>query len=136
VSRRPILLAAGAAIVILAAVLVVVFRGSGPVTHRPVSARAATAPGSVPRAADSAVRLLVSTQGRTALTPELNSALPVGRLFPASTTFTTTPGSWHQTAAYANVSGILRLPGHPPEHAEIGLVRRSGRWLVTFEAKK
>jgi len=97
--------------------------------------RAVSAPGSVPPAAASAVQLLVSARGRTALTPELNSVLRPGTLFPAGTTFTAKPGSWHQAGAYANVTGTLQIPGHAAERAEIGLVHRSGRWLVTFEGK-
>lgn len=136
VSRRLILLAAAAGVVILAAVVAVALHGSRPDGRRPTSARATAAPGSVPPAAASAVRLLVSAGGRAALTPELNSVLRPGRLFPAGTTFTARPGSWHQAGAYANVSGALRVPGHGAERAEIGLVRRGARWLVTFEEKK
>ena len=141
-SRRPILLTAAAGlVVILVAILVVVVHGSRQVVHQPAarqpaSVRSAAAPGSVPPAATSAVQLLVSAKGRTALTPELNSVLRPGRLFPAGTTFTAKAGSWHQAGAYANVSGTLRVPGHVPERAEIGLIDRGGRWLVTFEAKK
>jgi hypothetical protein len=80
------------------------------------------------------VQLLMATGGRTALTPELNASLPPGRMFPAGTTFTVKQGTWHQAGAYANVSGTLQIPGHSPELAEIGLVHRNGRWLITFEA--
>jgi hypothetical protein len=98
---------------------------------RPVSA---PEPGAVPPQAAAAVQLLVSTRGRTALTPELDASLSPGQMFPAGTTFAVKQGSWHQAGAYANVSGTLQMPGHAPEPAEIGLVHRNGRWLVTFEA--
>ena len=90
--------------------------------------------GAIPPQVAAVVQLLVSTQGRTALTPELNASLPPGRMFPAGTTFTVKQGSWHQAGAYANVSGILQMPGSASESAEIGLVHRNGGWLVTFEA--
>ena len=90
--------------------------------------------GKVPQQAAAAVQLLMAAGGRTALTPELNASLPPGRMFPAGTTFTIRQGSWHQAGAYANVSGTLRMPGDAPEPAEVGLVHRNGRWLVTFEA--
>jgi hypothetical protein len=82
------------------------------------------------------VRLLVSAAGRAALTPELNSVLRPGRLRPAGTTFAARPGSWHQAGAYANMTGALQIPGHRTGRAEIGLVRRGARWLVTFEERK
>jgi len=69
-----------------------------------------------------------------ALTPELNALLPKGRLFPAGTMFAAKPGSWRQAGDYANVRGVLPVPGTSPADAEIGLVQRHGRWLVTFEA--
>jgi hypothetical protein len=87
----------------------------------------------VPPGAVSAVRLLVSASGRRALTPELNSVTGHGRLFPAGTTLTAQPGSWHQAGAYANLEGVLRVPEHAPVRVEVGLVRRGARWLVTFE---
>jgi hypothetical protein len=61
--------------------------------------------------------------------------LPHGRvrLFPAGSKFTPSASRWHQAGAYANVTGILREPGKAPMQAEIGLVDRHGRWLVTFE---
>jgi hypothetical protein len=87
----------------------------------------------VPARTAAAVRLLVSARGREALTPELNAVLPPGRLFSAGTTFTPQPGSWQQTGAYANITGTLRVPGRSAENAEVGLVHRARRWLVTFE---
>jgi hypothetical protein len=70
-----------------------------------------------------------------ALTPELNSVLSKGRLFPAGTTFTSDSGSWHQSGNYANVTGTIDQPGSPPVKVEIGLVLREGHWLVTFEGQ-
>ncbi|MGH3395918.1 MAG: hypothetical protein ACRDPO_14650 [Streptosporangiaceae bacterium] len=89
---------------------------------------------SVPPGAVSAVRRLVSATGRQALTPELSAVTGTGRLFPAGTTFTAQPGSWHQAGAYANVHGTLRVPSRAPVRVEVGLVRRGARWLVTFES--
>jgi hypothetical protein len=89
----------------------------------------------VPVGAESTVRLLLSARGRQALTPGLNAALPHGseRLFPAGSIFTTSAGAWHQTGAYANMTGLLHEPGKAPAKAEIGFVIRHSRWLVTFE---
>jgi hypothetical protein len=87
----------------------------------------------VPSGALSTVRLLMSAAGRQALTPELNSGIAPGPLFPAGTSFTAQPDSWHQAGAYANLAGTLRIPGHSPAGVEVGLVRRGVRWLVTFE---
>lgn len=89
----------------------------------------------VPAGAQSTVRLLISADGRRALTPELNAALPAGhkRLFPAGSRLALTTGSWHQSGAYANVTGLLREPGKAPAQVEVGLVDRHGSWLVTFE---
>ena len=141
--RAKVVIPLGIALVAVLAVGGVLVLRHGGRTHTHAAAaspgaqreRAASAPGSVPPAAASAVRLLVSAKGRTALTPELNSALRPGTLFPAGTTFTAKPGSWHQAGAYANMTGTLQIPGHAAERAEIGLARRSGRWLVTFEGK-
>jgi hypothetical protein len=92
-------------------------------------------PGGVPVGAESTVRLLLSARGRGTLTPELNAALPHGseRLFPAGSTFAPSAEGWHQTGAYANLTGTLREPGKAPAMAEIGFVNRRGRWLITFE---
>lgn len=89
-----------------------------------------------PAGALSAVKLLVSDQGRKALAPALAAVIPPGRPFPAGTTFSALPGSWQRTGVYANITGMLREPGHAPVRAEIGLVKRGGRWLVTFEANR
>lgn len=91
--------------------------------------------GGVPSGAESTVRLLLSARGRQALTPELDAVLPSGsdRLFPAGSRFTPSAGSWHQAGGFANVTGSLRQPGKAPVTAEIGLVERHGRWLVSFE---
>jgi hypothetical protein len=130
--RRGILIAV-AAVVLLAGGVAAVF-----VVHRGPAARtgASTAGHDIPASAQASVRLLVSAHGRQALTPELDAFLPKGQLFPAGTTFTATPGSWHQGGAYANVTGMLRVPGKSPAEAEIGLVHRGGHWLVTFEARQ
>jgi hypothetical protein len=136
--RTKVMIAGGAVVLAVIAMVVVLVLRHAPraSAHPAVSASAAAAPGSVPSAAASAVRLLVSARGHAALTPELNSVLRPGRLFPAGTTFTAKAGSWHQAGAYANVSGTLRVPGHALGRAEIGLVHRGARWLVTFEGKK
>lgn len=121
--------AAVAAIGVLVAVLAFV--------HQPVSKgpqAAALSARAVPAGASAAMRLLVSARGRSALTPELSAVLPAGRLFPAGTTFVPKPGTWHQAGAYANLTGTLREPGHRARIAEVGLVDRHGRWLITFEA--
>jgi hypothetical protein len=128
-----------AAIVVFEVVLFVQHGSADGTAHAATRIRVAkkegtTEAGAVPLQAAAAVQLLMATGGRTALTPELNASLPPGRMFPAGTTFTVKQGTWHEAGAYANVSGTLQMPGHAPEPAEIGLVYRNGRWLVTFEA--
>jgi hypothetical protein len=140
--RRLSMAPATAAVVAIVVFEVVLFvrHGSTDGTAHTAARRSAakperpTEPGAIPPQAAAKVQLLVSARGRTALTPELNASLHPGQMFPAGTTFTVQQGSWHQAGAYANVSGILRMPGHAPELAEVGLVHRNGRWLVTFEA--
>ncbi len=128
--RRQFLIAAGAAAVIVAAAITVFVLNHG----LRVQSGGSAASGDIPASAQVPIRLLVSAHGRQALAPELNAFLPKGKLFPTGTTFTARPGSWHQAGGYANVSGVLRVPGKSPINAEIGLVKRTGRWLVTFEA--
>ncbi len=129
--KRGILISAGAVAVLVAAAVAVLVLRSASATRT-----GGTAGGNIPAGARASVRLLVSAGGRRALTPELNAFLPQGQLFPAGTTFTATAGTWHQVGAYANVTGMLRVPGKSAVKAEIGLVRRAGRWLVTFEASQ
>ena len=124
---KRVLVAAGAVAVIAAAVAVVLVLHRGP---------AAGNGRNIPPGAQTTVSLLVSARGRQALAPGLGAFLGKGRLFPAGTTFMARPGSWHRAGPYANVSGVLRVPGKSPVEAEIGLVRRQGRWLVTFEADR
>ncbi len=91
-----------------------------------------------PALAITTIRQLTSATAaaeRSALTPELNSVLPPGRLFPPGTVFTPGSGGWHQSGTYANVTGTIREPGHPAERVEIGLVLLHGQWFVTFEGQ-
>lgn len=131
-TRGNVLLLAVVAMVVAAAVVVfalIADRQPGG-TPRTVS----TVRGAVPAGARSAVRLLLSPGGRRALTPELDAALPRGNgpLFPAGSRFTPAARGWHQAGAFASVTGTVREPGRAAEQAEIGLVYRHGRWLVTF----
>lgn len=92
--------------------------------------------GAAPPLAITTIRRLTSASAaveRTALTPELNSVLPPRRLFPEGTIFAPSSGSWHQSGAYANVTGTIREPGRPAERVKIGLMLRHGQWFVTFE---
>jgi hypothetical protein len=130
--KRKVLLAVGAVAVLVAAAAVA-FLLHGGTTARQGSR---TAGGDIPSSALASVRLLVSAHGRQALTSELDAILSKGQLFPAGATFSPTPGSWHQVGAYANVTGTLRVPGQATAVAEIGLIDRAGRWLVTFEARQ
>ena len=139
--RLGVILAATAVVAIVVFEVVLFVRhgsadGTANAATRPSVAKkeSATEPAPIPPQAVAAVQLLVSARGRTALTPELNASLPPGLMFPTGTTFTVKQGSWHQAGAYANVSGILQMPGGASELAEIGLVHRNGGWLVTFEA--
>jgi hypothetical protein len=141
--RLGVILAATAVVMIVVAEVVLFVRhgsadGTAHAATRTIVAKkkSVTEVGAVPPQAAAAVQLLASARGRTALTPELDASLPPGRMFPAGTTFTVKQGSWHQAGAYANVSGTLRMLGDAPEPAEIGLVHRNGRWLVTFEAAR
>lgn len=128
-SRTVIALAVAMAAVAAISVLALVYQ------HASDGPQASALPaGAPPAGASAAAQLLVSTRGRTALTPELRAALPAGRLFPAGTTFVPKPGTWHQAGAFANLTGILRERGHLARIAEVGLVDRHGHWLVTFEA--
>jgi hypothetical protein len=104
-------------------------------SHASVTTSAARKPDGVPSGAQATVGLLLSAEGRAALTPELRAALPHGnrRLFPAGSKFTPSKGGWQQAGAYANLTGTLREPGKAPVKAEIGFVDRHGKWLVTFE---
>jgi hypothetical protein len=136
--RQWVKIAAGIGVmaVVAAAIAGVLAWGSaGSSPHRTAS-RSATSSSAgklVPPGAVSTVRLLVSAAGRRALTPELNSVTAPGLPFPAGTSFAVQPDSWHQAGAYANLTGTLRIPGHSPARAEVGLVHRGARWLVTFE---
>ena len=128
--RRRVMIAVCAVTVIVLVIAVVVL-----VVQRRAGAGSADG-AQEPAAARATIGLLVSAAGRKALTPELDSVLDGGRLFPPGTTFSAEPGSWHQAGAFANVTGILRVPGRAAQVAEIGLMRRDGRWLVTFEAAR
>jgi hypothetical protein len=110
-------------------------------TVRTTSSTTSTLPtGGAPSSAITTIQELTSggtaAAQRRAVTPELNSLLPAGRLFPAGTTFTPAPHSWHRSGAYANTSGTLKEPGQPAVPVEIGLVLRGGSWLVTFEEQQ
>jgi hypothetical protein len=138
--RKKIRIAIGVLVALVAAG-VVAWRTTAPSSHPFTSPRAISlsAGRAVPPSATSTVQLLVSANGRRALTPELNAvtgsgqASQAGQLFAAGTTFTVQPNSWHQDGAYANLAGILRIPKHAPVRVDVGLVRRGARWLVTFE---
>lgn len=134
-------LGAATAVVVIAAVIAVAFVV---VVHgrTSIAGTAIAAPGtaahvdSMPAAAATTCRQLVSgtaTQQRGALTPELASTVPGGALFPPGSHLALDATSWHDTGAYANVTGVLSAVGQPNQHVEIGLVQRDGRWLVTFE---
>jgi hypothetical protein len=145
VTRKNILVIAVAVLVVIggAAAGVLLLGQKPPHTGRPTAdtSRPATVatrpPDDVPVGAESTVRLLLSARGREALTPELNATLPHGseQLFPTGSTFTPIAGGWHQAGAFANLTGALREPGKAAAKAEVGLVDRHGRWLVTFEGK-
>jgi len=129
--KRVILVSLGALVALCAVAVSVFVLRSGPST-RP----GATAGGNIPATARASVTLLLSARGRQALTPELAALLPDGPMFPPGTTFVAAAGTWHQAGAYANVTGMLREPGRRTVGTEIGLVRRRGRWLVTFAASR
>jgi hypothetical protein len=133
--QRTKILAAVGAVAVLVVAGVFVWRSFLHSPQRGISATAAkVGPGRpVPPGAEAAVRLLASAAGRRALTPELKSLIRPGLLFPPGTTFAVQPDSWHQTGAYANLSGTLQIPKRVPVRVEVGLVRRDARWLVTFE---
>lgn len=134
--RRGVLISVAVVLAVLAAgAAVFLMQRSARSTHAASSQASRSA---APRSAITTIRRLTSAGAaveRAALTPELNSVLPPGRLFPAGTIFTPSPGSWHQSGTYANVTGTIREPGRPAEQAEIGLVLRHGQWFVTFEGQ-
>jgi hypothetical protein len=131
--RRGAAFGIGAVVVLALAGVLLSHALRGPASPAGASTTSAAARHPVPPAAAAAVQLLVSATGHTALTPGLAASLGQGRLFPAGTTFTVQSGSWQQTGAYANLTGTVRVPGRAPALAEVGLVRRGSRWLVTFE---
>jgi hypothetical protein len=128
------------ALFIAVALVVVLGAGAAVLAADRHSGRASAVSGAgAPPTAIAAIRQLTSASAavqRKAVTPELGSVLPVGRLFPPGTKFTPNPHGWQQSGAYAHITGTLREPGHAPTPAEIGLVRRGDRWLVTFEAPR
>lgn len=128
--------------VFVAAVVLVLLAAGGIAAalllHRGSAADAGPPPvtGGAPRPALDTIERLTSARvaaQRNAVTPELASLLPPGRLFPKGTSFTPIPHGWHRSGAYANIIGVLREPGRSATRAEIGLVLRQGHWLVTFE---
>lgn len=134
--RRGVLIAVAVVLAVLAAgTTAFLLQRSAPSTQ----ATSSQAKGSeTPTLAITTIRRLTSASAsaqRSALTPELNSVLPPGRLFPAGTIFTPRSDSWHQSGAYANVTGTIREPGRPAGQVEIGLVLRHGQWFVTFEGQ-
>jgi hypothetical protein len=131
--RRGAAFGIGAVVVLALAGVLLWHALRGPASPAGASTTSAGARDPIPAAAAAAVQLLVSATGHTALTPGLGASVGRGRLFPAGTTFTVQPGSWQQTGAYANLTGTVRVPGRAPDLAEVGLVRRGSRWLVTFE---
>jgi hypothetical protein len=134
-TRRVVLVIAVAVIVVGGvATGALILRHNAPHTSEATAVTARARRG-VPVRAESTVRLLLSARGREALTPELNATLPHGveRLFPAGSAFTPNAASWHESGAYANLTGTLREPGKAPAKAEIGFVYRRGIWLITFE---
>jgi hypothetical protein len=128
--RRGVLIAALIAVVVLSAGAALLLR------HKPQATSRTGGAGTPPAAAITTIQRLTSANAatqRSVLTPELNSVLPSGRLFPVGTRFTAGPGSWHRSGVFANVTGTIHTSGHAPVRVEIGLVLRRGHWLVTFE---
>jgi hypothetical protein len=128
--RRRLAIAVGAAVVVVVLITAIVLAvqrsaGAGP-----------AAQGQEPAGARAAVGLLLSAGGRKAVAPDMASVLGPGRLFPPGATFSAKPGTWHQVGSFANVTGILQVPGRAALLAEIGFMWRGGQWLVTFEAQK
>lgn len=69
---------------------------------------------------------------RSVLTPQASALLSAGSLFPPGTHMTVKPNSWHVTGRFANVLAYLVQPGRAPALYEIGLMRPTNRWLVTY----
>jgi hypothetical protein len=135
--RRGVLVAAAVVLVALAAGTAA-FLLQRSASGTKVTSSQAKGSAAAPSLAITTIRRLTSADAaveRSALTPELNSVLPPGRLFPAGTVFTPSSASWRQSGAYANATGTIREPDRSAEQVEIGLVLRHGQWFVTFEGQ-
>jgi hypothetical protein len=109
-----------------------------PTTGASPAAAVSYSPGTALPAAVPAVcaRLVAATaaEQRSALTPQLAATLPAGPMFPAGTSLTMQPDSWHQAGDFANAFGELTEPGQPATQVQIGFaLQASGGWLVDFE---
>jgi len=69
---------------------------------------------------------------RDALAPLVDSATPPGRLLPAGSALALVPMTWHQSGNFANAMADIHIPGEAQQKYELGFVRLSGSWRVTF----
>lgn len=94
-------------------------------------------PGSKPpeSAVDSARRLVSPdpAQRRSALTPDLDEALPPGGEVPADADIVLDADGWRVDGDYAIATGRFVSPGVPDRPIVIGFRNVSGQWLITFQ---
>lgn len=94
-------------------------------------------PGSQPpeSAVESAHRLVAPdpAERRSALTPELNEALPSGGDVPAGADVVLDADGWREHDGYAIATGRLVVPNVPDQQIVIGFKIISGQWLITFQ---
>jgi hypothetical protein len=152
IGKRWILLLAGVVAILIAVGVVTVVQLTG---TRPGDSASSPAPSSDPAtspdreeisgwdpgtapassAADSARRLVSPdpAQRRSALTPDLDEALPKEAGVPAGADIVLDPDGWREHGEYAIATARLVVPGAPDQPIVIGFRNVSGQWLVTFQ---
>ena len=127
--RRFVVIGGGFAVFAIAIVLLWPSRG-------PATVDSLYQPGGpVPADAAQLARTLVSadpTAQRGALVPELDQALPKGRLFPERAELTLEDRSWHEQHGFANAMGRLDVPGQPSQRLMLAFAKRDGAWRITL----
>ena len=124
-------LVVGGGFAVLAIAIVLLWPSRGPATvdslYRPGEP--------VPADAAQLARTLVSADPaaqRGALVPELDQALPKGRLFPERAELSLEDRSWHEQYGFANAMGRLGVPGQPVQRLLLAFAKRDGAWRITL----
>jgi hypothetical protein len=69
---------------------------------------------------------------RSALTPELEAALPKGRFIPKDTVIHLNTKDWRQEDSYANIVGKINIPGKLQQYVLITFVYKQNGWKITL----